>query len=70
VFFTRPHLDDYIPTPQAWRECSQDLYRLYGEGRLTVTLDRSFPLADAKAAHDALEGRLSKGKLLLEGGEA
>ena len=66
VFFTRPHLADYIPTLETRAERSQDLYRLYGEGRLTVTLDRSFPLADAKAAHDALEGRQSKGKLLLE----
>ncbi|HJO75286.1 MAG TPA: quinone oxidoreductase [Rhodospirillales bacterium] len=69
VFFTRPHLADYIPTPEARAERSQDLYRLYGEGRLTVTLDRSFPLADAKAAHDALEARQSKGKLLLAVGE-
>ena len=68
VFFTRPHLADYIPTPQARTERSQDLYRLYGEGRLTVNLDRSFPLADAMAAHDALEGRQTKGKLLLEVG--
>ncbi len=68
VFFTRPHLADYIPTPESRRERSEDLYRLYGEGRLTVTLDRTFPLADAKAAHDALEGRQSKGKMLLEVG--
>ena len=70
VFFTRPHLADYIPTPEARRERSDDLYRLYRSGALTVTLDRTFPLADAKAAHDALEGRQSKGKMLLavEGG--
>jgi len=68
VFFTRPHLADYIPTPEARYERAEDLFRLYGEGKLTVTLDRTFPLADAKAAHDALEGRQSKGKMLLEVG--
>jgi len=65
VFFTRPHLADYIPTPEARRERSDDLYRLYRSGALAVTLDRTFPLAEAAAAHDALEGRLSKGKMLL-----
>ena len=65
VFFTRPHLADYIPTPDARRERCDDLFRLYADGKLTVTIDRTFPLADAKAAHDAIEGRQSKGKMLL-----
>lgn len=65
VFFTRPHLADYIPTPEARRERTDDLFRLYRDGSLAVTLDRTFPLEDAKAAHDALEGRQSKGKMLL-----
>jgi len=68
VFFTRPHLADYIPTPEARQERSRDLFRLYGDGSLTVTIDRTFPLADAKAAHDVLEQRRSKGKVLLEVG--
>ena len=65
VFFTRPHLADYIPTPEARRQRTDDLFRHYRDGSLAVTLDRRFPLADAKAAHDALEGRRSKGKMLL-----
>ncbi len=68
VFFTRPHLADYIPTSEARRERSHDLFRLYGEDKLTVTIDRILPLAQAKAAHDAIEGRQSKGKMLLEVG--
>ncbi len=68
VFFTRPHLADYIPTNEARRERSRDLHRLYADGNLIVTIDRTFPLADAKAAHDAIEGRQSKGKMLLEVG--
>jgi len=65
VFFTRPHLADYIPTPDDRRERCDDLFRLYADGKLTVTIDRTFPLADAKTAHDAIEGRQSKGKMLL-----
>ena len=53
---------------EARAERSDDLYRFYRDGELTVTIDRVFPLADAKAAHDAIEGRQSKGKMLLEVG--
>ncbi|MCH7832253.1 MAG: quinone oxidoreductase [Proteobacteria bacterium] len=66
VFFTRPHLASYIATPEERNQRADDLHRLYREGRLTVTIDRELPLADAKAAHDAMEGRLSKGKFLLK----
>ena len=68
VFFTRPHLASYIPTAEARAERSGDLYRFYRDGELTVTIDLVFPLADVKAAHDAIEGRQTKGKLLLEVG--
>ena len=65
VFFTRPHLADYIPTAEERTRRMDDLFRLYREGGLTVTIDRTLPLADAKAAHDAIEGRETKGKILL-----
>lgn len=65
VFFTRPHLADYIPTAEVRRRRSDDLFRFYREGKLTVTIDQEFPLSDAKAAHDAIEARESKGKMLL-----
>jgi NADPH2:quinone reductase len=69
VFFTRPHLADYIPDAAARRERAGDLFRLCREGKLTVTLDRRWPLAEAAAAQRALEGRESRGKLLLEIGK-
>jgi len=69
IFFTRPHLADYIPTLEARCERSSDLYRLYAEDRLTVTMNRTFPLIDAAAAHDVLESRQTKGKVLLAAGE-
>ena len=69
VFFTRPHLADYIPTAEERNRRADDLFRLYREDKITVTIDRVFPLVDAKAAHDAIEGRQTKGKLLLEAEE-
>ncbi len=65
VFFTRPHLADYIATAEdrAWR--TGDLFRLYRQGRLAVTIDRVLPLAEAADAHRAIEARQTMGKLLL-----
>ena len=70
VFFTRPHLADYIPTAAERARRSGDLYRLYRDGKLAVTIDREFPLAEAKAAHDYIEARKTKGKLILKVADA
>lgn len=65
VFFTRPHLADYIATPEERNRRAGELFQMFRDDRLTVTLDRAFPLAQAKSAHDAIEGRQSKGKMIL-----
>jgi NADPH2:quinone reductase len=66
VFFTRPHLADYTATPEELRGRADDLFAAYRSGRLQVTVDREFPLAEATAAHTYLEGRGTRGKLLLK----
>lgn len=66
VFFTRPHLADYIGTPEELGQRAHDLFTAYGAGKLTAAVDREFPLADAAAAHRHLEGRGTLGKLLLK----
>ena len=66
VFFTRPHLADYIATAEELRARTADLFAHYSAGRLKVAIDREFPLAHAADAHRYLEGRNSKGKLLLK----
>jgi len=66
VFFTRPHLTDYIGTPHELKQRADDLFAAYTAGRLAVTIDREFPLAEAAAAHGYLEGRGTRGKLLLK----
>jgi NADPH:quinone reductase-like Zn-dependent oxidoreductase len=35
-------------------------------GTLKITIDRALPLAEAAAAHEALEGRSTAGKILLQ----
>jgi NADPH2:quinone reductase len=65
VFFTRPHMADYMATPEerAWR--ATDLFSAYRENKLTVPIDHVFPLADAGEAHRTMEARKTTGKLLL-----
>jgi len=65
VFFTRPHLADYIATADELRARAADLFAHHAAGRLEVALDRVFPLAQAADAHRYLEARQTKGKLLL-----
>jgi NADPH2:quinone reductase len=65
VYFTRPHLADYISTPDELRGRAAELFAAYGEGSLAVAIDRELPLAEAAEAHRLLEGRRTKGKLLL-----
>jgi NADPH2:quinone reductase len=42
-----------------------DVFRWMGEGKLKIAIDKTYPLAEAGAAHQYLEGRHSKGKILL-----
>jgi NADPH2:quinone reductase len=65
VFFTRPHLADYIASAGEINQRASDLFAAYGAGKLAVTIDREYPLADAAAAHTYLEAGKSRGKLLL-----
>jgi NADPH2:quinone reductase len=70
VFLTRPHMADYMQNAEEIGGRSKDMFDHVRSGRVKVTIDREFPLADARKAHDALEGRSSKGKLLLKVAEA
>jgi len=65
VFFTRPHLADYTANVEeiAWRGGA--LFEAAASGKLVVSIDREFPLTDARLAHETIEGRLTRGKLLL-----
>ncbi|MDT8306745.1 MAG: quinone oxidoreductase [Anaerolineae bacterium] len=65
LFLTRPSLGHYIATREEllWR--AGELFDLLAAGQLEVRIDRTFPLAEAAEAHRYLEGRQTKGKVLL-----
>lgn len=66
VFFTRPHLADYMRDEQEIAGRTDDLFAAASEGRLKVTIDTVFPLGGARKAHETIEGRGTRGKLLLD----
>jgi len=65
LFLTRPTLPHYIATPAELRARSGDLFKWIAAGSLQVRIGATFPLTEAAAAHRALEGRATTGKVLL-----
>ncbi|HEY0453886.1 quinone oxidoreductase [Actinophytocola sp.] len=65
VFLTRPTLAHHIATPEEFRWRCEELFSAISGGRITVRIGARYPLADARKAHEDLEGRRTTGKLLL-----
>jgi len=65
LYITRPSLGFYVLTRDEllWR--AGDVLKWISEGTLRLRIDRTYPLAEAAAAHRDLEGRKTTGKLLL-----
>lgn len=65
LFLTRPGPGPYMRNREeiTWRY--DDLFRWIASGELRVRIDRTFALRDAAAAHRYIEGRQTKGKVLL-----
>jgi NADPH2:quinone reductase len=65
VFLTRPTLVHFTRTGDefAWR--SGELFDAIAKGSLSVTVSRSYPLADAAQAHRDLQGRQTVGSIVL-----
>lgn len=66
IFLTRPTLGHYTLTRDelAWR--AGDLFDWMAAGKLKVRIDRTFALEDAAEAHQYLEARATRGKVLLK----
>jgi len=65
LFFTRPHMADYMTSSEeiAWR--AGDMFRFVAQGDIKVRIDRQFPLSQAGEAHRVMEQGGTRGKLLL-----
>ncbi|HSS66694.1 MAG TPA: quinone oxidoreductase [Gammaproteobacteria bacterium] len=66
IFFTRPHMADYMRNPDEIHWRSSEMFDHVLNGRLKVNIDKEYPLADAAAAHRYLEAGKTTGKLLLD----
>jgi NADPH2:quinone reductase len=66
LFLTRPTLFDYIASTAELDESAGALFAMIGSGKVKVEIGQTFPLAEARAAHEALQSRATVGASLLE----
>ncbi|AKT52462.1 NADPH--quinone reductase [Arsenicicoccus sp. oral taxon 190] len=65
LYLTRPSLAHYVATREELLARAGEVFDLIADGTLQIAIDSRHPLAEARAAYDALEGRRTSGKVLL-----
>jgi NADPH:quinone reductase len=65
LYLTRPTLFDYIATPEELEQSAAALFEMIRSGTVRIDIGQTFPLAEARAAHEALESRATVGASLL-----
>jgi NADPH2:quinone reductase len=65
LFLTRPTIVNYTAERAELEARANDVLTWVQNGKLRLRTEFEFPLKDARAAHDALEGRKTTGKVLL-----
>lgn len=65
LFLTRPSLGHYIADREELLGRANDLFGWMASGQLDVRIDQRYALGEAAEAHRYLEGRKTKGKILL-----
>jgi NADPH2:quinone reductase len=65
LFLTRPKLGDYVATRDELLQRAGDLFSWIERGELDVRVGAGFALDQVAAAHDALEGRRTTGKVVI-----
>ncbi|MDI1366353.1 MAG: quinone oxidoreductase, partial [bacterium] len=65
LFLTRPKLFDYIATTQELDDSAAALFGVLASGAVRIDIGQTFPLAEARAAHEALEARRTTGATVL-----
>ncbi len=65
LFVTRPSLGAYVATRAEYEWRAGEVLAAVAEGSLRLQIGGRYPLSEAAAAYEALEGRRTTGKLLL-----
>jgi NADPH2:quinone reductase len=65
LYFTRPTLFDYIATTEELDASAGALFEMILSGQVKVEIGQTFPLTEARKAHEALESRHTIGASLL-----
>jgi len=65
LYLTRPTLFDYIATTEELDASAAALWEVMGAGKVKVRVGQTFPLAEARRAHEALDSRETIGASLL-----
>jgi NADPH2:quinone reductase len=65
LYLTRPTLFHYIATRPELERAAAELFAVMQSGAVKIAVNQRFPLAQAKAAHAALEGRRTTGATVL-----
>jgi NADPH2:quinone reductase len=65
LFLTRPTLFDYTATPNELADSAAALFAVIDSGAVKIEIGQTFPLREARRAHEALEGRETVGASLL-----
>ncbi len=65
LFVTRPTLVTYTAKREDLVQTAADLFEVVRSGAVKIDINQTFPLSEARAAHEALEGRRTTGSTLL-----
>lgn len=65
LYLTRPTLFDYIVTPEELHASAAAVFEMIGSGKVKIDIGQTFPLAEARQAHEALQSRATIGASLL-----
>ncbi len=65
VYLTRPNLVHFIRTPDEFSWRAGELIDAIADGSLSITVGGHYPLAEARRAHEDLQGRRTTGSIVL-----
>lgn len=65
LFATRPTLFSYVAKRADLEETANDLFDMVLNGHVKIAVNQTYPLAEAKRAHEDLEGRRTTGSTVL-----